>query len=65
MSVNDFFRKVDNDKLEQALSSDDLNELRAVGQEAGYELSDEQLDYIAGGIIVNEWGSIIDWSADE
>ena len=65
MSVKDFFRKVDNDKLEQALSSDDLNELRAVGQEAGYELSDEQLDYIAGGIIVNEWGSIIDWSADE
>ena len=65
MSVNDFFRKVDNDKLEQALSSDDLNELRAVGQEAGYELSDEQLDYIAGVIIVNEWGSIIDWSADE
>ena len=65
MSVKDFFKKVDKDKLEQALSSDDLNELRAVGQEAGYELSDEQLDYIAGGIIVNEWGSIIDYSADE
>ena len=65
MSVKDFLKKVDKDKLEQALSSDDLNELRAVGQEAGYELSDEQLDYIAGGIIVNEWGSIIDYSADE
>lgn len=59
MSVKDFFRKVDKDKLEQALSSDDPNELRTVGQEAGYELSDEQLDYIAGGVYINEDGSIV------
>lgn len=64
MSAKDFYKKVDKDKLVEALASDDPNELRAVAKEAGYELSDEQLDYIAGGVYVNEYGSVDD-SADE
>ena len=52
MGIKDFFDKVDNDKLDEALASDNPDELRKVGEEAGMDLSDEQLDYIAGG-----WGS--------
>lgn len=59
MSAKDFYKKVDKDKLVEALASDDPNELRAVAQEAGYELTDEQLDYIAGGVYTNEYGSTV------
>lgn len=50
MSVKDFYQKVDQDKLREALSSDDPNELVGVAKDAGFELSLEQLDYVAGGV---------------
>ena len=50
MSIKDFFQKVNEAKLKDALSSDDPNELRVVAKDASFNLSDEQLDYIAGGI---------------
>lgn len=50
MSIKDFFQKVNEAKLKDALSSDDPNELRVVSKDASFNLSDEQLDYIAGGI---------------
>ena len=46
MSVKDFYQTVDQTRLKEALSSDDPNELRDVVEDAGFELSDEQLDYI-------------------
>lgn len=54
MSVQDFFQEVDKAKLREALSSDDPNELRAVAEDAGFELTDEQLDFIAGGVGLDE-----------
>ena len=50
MSVKDFYQKVDQAKLKEVLSSDDPNELKRVAKDAGFELSDEQLDYVAGGV---------------
>ena len=50
MSVKDFFQKVDQAKLKEALSSDDPNDLRGVAEDAGFELTLEQLDYVAGGV---------------
>ena len=49
MGIGDFFKKVDGDKLAEALAADDPAAVKAVAQEAGVEISDEQLDYIAGG----------------
>jgi hypothetical protein len=49
MSVKDFLQKVDSDKLDKALASDNPENLARVAEEVGMELSDEQLDYIAGG----------------
>lgn len=49
MSVKDFFRKVDSDKLEKAMASDNPEDMARVAEEAGMELSDEQLVYVAGG----------------
>ena len=49
MSVKDFFLKVDSDKLEKAMASDSPEDMVRVAEEAGMELSDEQLDYVAGG----------------
>lgn len=59
MDMKELFQKVDKDKLDEALSSEDPNLLRAVAKEAGFELSDEQLDYIAGGFVpMDEDGSV-------
>lgn len=50
MSVKDFFQKVDQAKLKKALSSDNPNDLKDVAEDAGFDLSLEQLDYVAGGV---------------
>ena len=52
MDIKDFLNKVDKDKLDEAMASDDPDALRKLAEEADMDLSDEQLDYIAGG-----WGS--------
>ena len=49
MGIKDFFKKVDNDKLDEALASDNPEDMKRVAEEADMELSFEQLDYIAGG----------------
>ncbi len=41
MSVKDFFRKVDSDKLEKAMASDNPEDMARVAEEAGMDLSDE------------------------
>jgi len=58
--MKELFQKVDKAKLTEALSSGNPNQLRDVAKEAGFELSDEQLDYIAGGFFVpmDEDGSV-------
>ena len=48
-SVKDFYKKVDQTKLKEALSSDTPEALKNAAKDAGFELSDEQLEYIAGG----------------
>ena len=57
--MKELFQKVDKAKLTEALSSGDPNQLRAAAKEAGFDLSDEQLDYIAGGFVpMDEDGSV-------
>ena len=59
MDMKELFQNVDKDKLNEALSSGDANLLRDAAKEAGFELSDEQLDYIAGGFVpMDEDGSV-------
>lgn len=53
MSIKDFYKKVDKTRLNEALSSDDPKAMKKVANDAGFEISDEQLDYVAGG--VNWW----------
>ncbi|MBR4656247.1 MAG: hypothetical protein IKO68_06685 [Oscillospiraceae bacterium] len=50
MDIKDFFRKVDKNKLKDALSSDDPNALKNLAGDDLDELTPEQLDYVAGGI---------------
>ena len=57
MDVKDFFQKVDNDKLDKALASDNPEDMRDVAEEAGMELSFEQLDYVAGGCKADKYDS--------
>ena len=49
MDVRQFFKKVDEDKLDKAVVSDSPEDMKRVAEEADVELSDEQLDYVAGG----------------
>ena len=53
MGIKDFFQKVDNDKLDEALASDNPEDMKRVAEEANMELSFEQLDYVAGGYRVD------------
>ena len=58
MDVKDFFQKVDNDKLDKALASDNPEDMRRVAEEANMELSFEQLDYVAGGCRADNFDSV-------
>ena len=57
MGIKDFFKKVDNDKLNEALASDNPEDMKRVAEEANMELSFEQLDFIAGGTNPNDFDS--------
>ena len=57
MGIKDFFEKVDNDKLDEALASDNPEDMKRVAEEANMELSFEQLDYVAGGRRVENFDS--------
>ena len=57
MGIKDFFKKVDNDKLNEALASDSPKDMRNLAEEVGMDLSDEQLDFIAGGTNPNDFDS--------
>ena len=48
MDPKDVFKNVDPDKLKHAMESKNPEELRKL---VGNELSDDQLDYVAGGFI--------------
>ena len=64
MDVKQFFKKVDEDKLDKAAVSDSPEDMRHVGEEAGMELSDEQLDYVAGGWFTGGYDSEAEDFAD-
>lgn len=49
MELKEIFNKVDKAKLKKALAADDPDQLNALLAETGVELTNEQLDYIAGG----------------
>ena len=49
MEIKEFFKRVDKNKLKQALASDDPNALKDLAGEDLVELTTEQLDYVAGG----------------
>ena len=49
MELRDIIKKVGKDKFKAALQADDKAALDKLLDEAGVTLSDEQLDYIAGG----------------
>lgn len=48
-NVGNLFQKIDREKLKKAMASDDPNELKKMLEEEDIELTEEQLDYVAGG----------------
>ena len=54
MGLREIFEKVDKQKLKEALAADSPTALQELFEAEGIELSDEQVDYIAGG-------SFTDW----
>ena len=50
MNPKDVFKNVDPEKLKHAMESKNPEELRKL---VGNELSDDQLDYVAGGFFVS------------
>ncbi len=51
MQIKDILSQVGEDKIRQAIESDNPDELHELMEDEGISLSDEQLDYIAGGIL--------------
>lgn len=56
MDIKEIFAKVDKAKLKEALAADDPDALRRLLEEEGINLTDEQLDYIAGGTLGDPFG---------
>lgn len=54
-NVRNLFQKIDREKLKRAMASDDPNELKKALEEEDIVLTEEQLDYVAGGW--NQWDS--------
>ena len=48
-NVRNLFQKIDREKLKKAMASDDPNELKKALEEEDIVLTEEQLDYVAGG----------------
>ena len=49
MDIDDIIAKVGEDRISDAVDSEDADALKNLFEEEGIELNDEQLDYIAGG----------------
>lgn len=49
MDIKEIFDKVDKAKLKEALAADEPDALRQLLEGEGINLTEEQLDYIAGG----------------
>ena len=49
MELNEIFEKIDKQKLKEALAADSPEALQELLKAEGIELSEEQLDYMAGG----------------
>lgn len=49
MDINEILANVDKAKLKEALASDDPDALRELLASEGIDLTDEQMDHIAGG----------------
>lgn len=56
-NVGNLFQKIDREKLKKAMASDDPNELKKMLEEEDIELTEEQLDYVAGGCNQDDWNS--------
>ena len=52
MKVQEIFAKVGEDRIRQAVESDDADALKNLLEGENIKLSDEQLDYVAGGVII-------------
>lgn len=55
MDLKELFDKVDKDKLKEALGADDPEMLKSLLAAGNISITDEQMDYIAGG----GWGAPI------
>ena len=51
MQIKEIISKVGEDNIRKAIESDDPNGFQKLMEEEGILLNDEQLDYIAGGIL--------------
>lgn len=49
-NIRSLFQKIDREKLKKAMASDDPNELKKALEEEDIVLTEEQLDYVAGGM---------------
>ena len=56
-NVRNLFQKIDREKLKRAMASDDPNELKKALEEEDIVLTEEQLDYVAGGLNQDDWDS--------
>ena len=58
MKLEEVYEKIGKDKLKEALECDDPEELRKLLDAHGVTLTDEQLDFIAGGRFLNADGDL-------
>ena len=49
MEINEAIEKIGKDKLKEAVASNDPDALQALVEAAGLELTDEQIEHLAGG----------------
>lgn len=49
MDIKEILEKVDKAKLQEALTADDPDALKKLFEDEDIKLTDEELDYIAGG----------------
>ena len=58
MKLGEVLDKVGKNKLKEALECDDPEALQKLLEGHGVELSEEQLDFIAGGLFMNDEGEV-------
>ena len=52
MKLQEIFAKVGEDRIRQAVESDDADALKNLLDGENIKLTDEQLDYVAGGVVI-------------